>query len=274
MNTTLTVLGILAALVILVWLGLRIPPAPFAAFAGQAQELAAVPLPAGLPGPVERFYRQLYGESVPVITSAVLSGRGTLRLPSRGGIRFPVRFRITHAAGQGYRHYFEATFFGWPIMRVNEHYLEGRARLALPFGVTEGEPKVDQGAALALWAESVAWLPALLVTDPAVRWQAVDAETALLAVPAGAETERFLVRFDPASSQIWLLESMRYKGAADPAKTLWLNQLMAWQPVAGQPVAATAALTWLDEGSPWAVFTVENVVYNADVQETLRATGP
>jgi membrane protease YdiL (CAAX protease family) len=97
-----------------------------------------MPLPGGLPAPVERFYRQIYGENVPVITSAVITTRAKLRLPSKGGITFPARFRFTHDAGKGYRHYIEATFFGLPLMRVNEHYLDGKSRLETPFGVGEG----------------------------------------------------------------------------------------------------------------------------------------
>lgn len=81
------------------------------------------------------------------------------------GVRFPARFRFTHTAGQGYRHYIEAALFGLPVLRVNETYLDGRARLELPFGVVENEPKIDSAANLGLWAESI-WLPSIRVTDP------------------------------------------------------------------------------------------------------------
>jgi hypothetical protein len=33
-----------------------------------------MPLPDGLPAPVERFYRQVYGDDVPRIESAVITG--------------------------------------------------------------------------------------------------------------------------------------------------------------------------------------------------------
>ena len=181
MTIVLTLVGIIVAVVVFVWLGLQVKPAAFAPFPQRTPALATAPLPEGLPAPVSRFYRELYGEQVPVIESAVLTGRATMRI---NGITFPARFRFTHVAGQAYRHYIEATFFGMPLMRVNEHYLEGRARMELPFGVTENEAQVDQGANLALWGEAF-WFPARLVTDPQVRWEAVDEDTALLVVPFG-----------------------------------------------------------------------------------------
>src|SRR3712207_5432693 len=121
-----------------------------------------VALPAGLPAPVERFYRRLYGERVPVLTSAVISGRGTARPVA--GITFPMRFRFIHEAGRGFRSYIELTVFGIPVMKVDETYLDGHARGETPFGVEEGA-KVDQGANLRLWAESLSMLPAVLLTD-------------------------------------------------------------------------------------------------------------
>lgn len=87
--------------------GLRVRPAPFPAFAGTTAVIETIPLPVGLPRPVERFYRQTYGDSIPVYQTAVLSGRGPMTLM---GIAFPSRMRFSHVLGVGYRHYFESTF--------------------------------------------------------------------------------------------------------------------------------------------------------------------
>ena len=51
--------------------------------------------------------------------------------------------------------YIEATIFGYPVMKVNEWYLDSKARMELPVGVIENEPKIDMAANLALWGESV-----------------------------------------------------------------------------------------------------------------------
>jgi hypothetical protein len=267
------VIGILITLVVLVvmgWLGLNVKPRPFDPYAAQTPELETIPLPDDLPPPVERFYRAVYGDQIPVIESAVISGRAQMRV---FGITFPGRFRFTHVAGQDYRHYIETTILGLPIMKVNECYLDGKSRLELPFGVIENEPKVDQAANLSLWGESV-WLPSIFITDPRVRWEPVNDDTALLLVPFGEVEETFVARFDPQTGMLRFLEAMRYKDAADEAKTLWINETREWRGIHGKTTLAVGAVTWFDEGTPWAVFTVEEVVYNANVSAYIRAAGP
>jgi hypothetical protein len=102
MRILLILVGGLIALVLLGWLGLRIKPASFPPFPQQSGDVETIPLPEDLPAPVERFYRQVYGETVPLIESFVMTGRARLRIM---GITFPSRLRFTHIAGQGYRHF-------------------------------------------------------------------------------------------------------------------------------------------------------------------------
>ena len=251
------------------WLGLRIQPASFSTFPQTGSVVEYVPLPTDLPAPVERFYRQVYGTEVPVITSVVLSGRASMRV---NGLRLQGRFRFTHDAGKGYRHYIEATFFGLPLFKINEHFLDGKGHMALPFGVSEGA-QIDQGAHLALWAEAI-WFPALWITDARVHWQPIDAHAAILVVPFGNTEEHFMVRFDPQTGMVSMLESMRYRDEASTEKTLWINQVIEWQPLQGATVATKCAVTWFDDGSPWAVFEVEDVAYNNDVTTFIQANGP
>jgi len=253
--------ALVAAILLLLWAGLQIVPRPFAPLDAAGAAVERVPLPEGLPEPVEHFYHRLYGDEIPVIESAAISGRARLRIM---GIAFPSRFRFTHDAGESYSHSIEATIFGIPLMRVNERYAGGHARLELPFGVTEG-PRVDQGANLALWAEAV-WFPSVWVTDPRTSWEAIDDETAVLVVPYGDEHQRFVARFDAESGMLRLLESMRYKGEESVGKTLWINEVKGWGSLEGETVATEAEVTWFDEGTAWAVFRVEEVVYNAGVE--------
>jgi len=254
---------VLGGIALLGWLGLRVKPAPFAAFAKPLGTLETVPLPTGLPAPVARFYRALYGESIPVIHSAVISGRASIR--PVGPITFPARFRFTHLAGRDYRHDIEATVFGLSVLKVKESYIAGSSRQEMPWGTVENDPKANQAANLGLWAEAIRF-PALFLTDSRTAWGAVDDVTATLSVPFEATRETFIVRFDPATHLVRSLEAMRFK---TDHKILWMNEVRAWDTVGGQRVPTQGDVTWMDDGKPWATFNVEEIVLNADVQQSL-----
>lgn len=270
MKTILIMGGIFAALIGLVWLGLQIQPKQFSPYQGESKLVSYQSLPENLPAPVRRFYQEVYGERIPLISSAVISGTAELRVQ---GLTFPARFRFVHQAGDNYRHYIEATFFGFPIMKVREKYLDGVGRMELPFGVIENDPQVNQGANLALWAEAI-WFPSIYLTDPDASWEPVDACTAILIVPYQDQEERFIARFDPDTGLLTTLESMRFKGADSQSKTLWINQARVWSEVDGFLIPRVGEVTWFDEGKPWAVFTIEELVINAEVGDFLRAEGP
>ncbi len=269
MNTTLTIVLAsavgLAVLLGIGWLGLQVQPKPFPDYPEQRLTVETVGVSADLPAPVCRYYKAIAGDQVPIIKSAVISGRGRLRVK---GITFPARFRFTYIAGQGYRRYIETTIFSYPVMKVNERYVGGKSRMELPFGVIENEPKIDMAANLALWEEAV-WMPSILITDPRVRWEAIDDATARLVVPFGDEEDAFTVSFGRKSGLISMMEAMRYREAMDEAKIPWRNELLDWQIFHGIEIPSLVATTWLDEGTPWAVWTVEDVAYNVDVSEQL-----
>lgn len=185
-------MGIAVAIIVLVlalgWLGLQVRPAPFADFPEASQPAETVPLPNGLPAPVERYYRLAYGDAVPVVHSVVITGRAKMR---PFGVWLPARYRFTHDAGNGYRHYIEATWFRIPVMKVNERYVDGKALMELPWMKDDGE-QLDQAANIGMWAELAASAPSVFLTDPRVRWRAVDDETAILVVPLGKRCDRHL----------------------------------------------------------------------------------
>lgn len=265
-------LAVIVLLVAAVWVGLRVAPAPFAAFTGAPGSVETIPVPAGLPGPVDRFYHVVYGARIPVIGSVVISGRAEIRPFGRPTLQ--ARFRFTHVAGRSYRHYIEATFFGLPVMRINESYVDGFSRFETPAGLEEGEPKTEQAANLGMWAELSA-LPAALLTDPRVRWEPLDADSALLVVPGdGKGEERFTVRFDPRTGLVTLMEAMRYQKKDSAEKTLWVTRALKWGALAGYGMNTVGSAWWYGTDRPWAIFRTENVVLNADLTAYINRRGP
>lgn len=269
MKSFIVLTSIIMSLALMGWVGLQIDPNSFPLYSAGSSDMITIPMPDGLPASVERFYREVYGDQIPVIESAVISGRGQLRVK---GITLPARFRFTHRTGRDYRHYIETTIFGQPLMKVNEHFLDGRSRLELPFGVSES-PKVDQGANLALWAEAV-WMPSVWVTDSKVRWEARDENSAVLIVPFEGMEERITVLFNPQTGLLQAMQSMRYKESNSPHNLLWTNAVLKWENLDGYLIPVDTSVTWSDEVTPWAVFAVEEIVYNANVNGYIRMMGP
>ena len=271
MKPFLIILSILAVVALLGWLGLQIKPKPFFAHPETTPELKTIPLPSDLPTPVERFYRTVYGDEIPVIETAVMKGRAFI---APFGVKLPARFVFVHNAGRDYRHYIEATWFGIPFMKVNEGYLDSESFFESPVGTYHNDPNTNQGANLAVWAEA-GWFPSIWIADPRVRWQAVDDRTALLYVPFEDEEENFVVRFNPETGLIDTMEAMRFREAGvGKTKVLWITRNEPGQTIPGSLISAVGSATWMDQGKPWAVFTLEEVHYNVDVHEYIRQRGP
>ena len=251
----------LVLLTVVGWAGLQIKPKPFTNIALPSGQIKTIPLPEGLPAPVERFYRITYGDEIPLVDTVVLTGRGRMR---PFGVWLPARFVMVHNTGRDYRHYFEATFFGIPFLKVNEGYVDGESFFESPMGTYYNDPNTNQGANLALWAEG-GWFPSLWLTDTRVRWQAVDEHTALLFVPFEDTEESFVVRFHPETGRVNTMEAMRFKNPADKKKTLWITS--------SSDDGKIFYATWFDAGKPWAEFTLEQITFNADVSEYIHDRG-
>ncbi len=271
-NVAMIVGGVLAALVFVGWLGLQVKPKPFPAYAESTPvDIRRVPLPDGLPKPVDHYLRLTYGDTVPVIETAVLTGRATIR--PAGPITFPARYRFTHVAGRDYRHYIEACWFGLPVLKVNERYIDGKSLMRIPIIGSDSGPKVEWSASQGMWAES--WqFPALFVTDSRVKWLPVDDDTAILEVPFAADQrQQFVVRFDPETGlPIWT-ETMRYQSSASAEKVLWMTHALKFREMNGVLTNTVGSATWMDDGTPWATFELEDVQFNVDVAKYVRAEG-
>jgi len=271
MKIMIIILCVVAVAFFLGWLGLQIKPRSFSPFPEKTPALKMIPLPAGLPAPVERFYKTVYGDEIPVIETAVIKGRAVI---SPFGFKLPARFLFVHTAGKDYRHYIEATWFGIPFIKVNEGYLDAQSFFESPMGDIYNDPSTNQGANLAVWAEA-GWFPSIWITDLRVRWEPVDEKTALLYVPFEGEEENFVMRFNSETGLLDSMEAMRFRDSGSQAKKiLWITRNVPSKKIEGTQLDTVGNATWLDQGIPWATFTLEDVDYNVDVSEYIRQKGP
>jgi hypothetical protein len=128
-RTVVAAAGSVVLLAGLGWLGLQVRPAPFPPHPERTRELVMAEMPSDLPEPVERHFRATLGERVPRIETAVVWGRGRFNL--YGLMWFPTRFKSYNVAGHEFRRDIELTWFGMPIFRGYDAYLNGKGILKI-----------------------------------------------------------------------------------------------------------------------------------------------
>lgn len=257
------------ALLLLIWVGLRQPAAPYPPYPKRPTEPPSpTPWPDDLPAPVRRAFEAVLPHGPQEIRSAVVSGQAVLRI---NGLPLNARFRFFHEAGQSYRHQFEVTWFNLPVLKADEAFVDGYGKMELgPLGTFEGTKTLEQAATLGLWAESI-WLPSVLITDPRLRWQAIDDRRARLYVPLEDGEDQFIVTFNPETGRIASFDALRYRDADEDAVKLgWHCTIHEYGVFNDVLVPRVSSIQWSDQNEPWAEWTVEEIVYNVDVTEDVR----
>jgi uncharacterized protein DUF6544 len=158
-------------------------------------------------------------------------------------------------------------------MKVNGGYVDRASFFEAPIGKIYDDDSTNQAANLAIWAEA-GWFPSIWLTDERVRWKALDEKTALLFVPFEDKLENFVVRFNPETGMIDTMEAMRYRDSGDQAKkVLWITTTEIGEYIEGTNISRVGSATWLDQGMPWATFSLEEAHYNTDVSAYIHEKG-
>jgi hypothetical protein len=259
------VLGLVGGLVLLAgigWGGLQVPAPEFPPPAQGSHDLGTVPLPPNLPPPVQRYFQVAFGEQIPQVESLMAWGRARANF----GLWMPLRFQLYHRPGRAFRRDMEVTWFGLPVLKALDQYVDGKGMTG-PLGNLATGPEVDQGANLILWAEA-SFMPSLLVTDPRIRWEAIDETSARLIFPLGEGEDEMIFHFDPSSGLLTRTTAMRYRDAQH-GKIPWSAGILDWQTVHGVQLPRRVAITWADQGRPWSYWDFEHVAWNVDIAQQL-----
>ena len=269
-RVALTVAGLLAVLGGVGWGGLQVKPRPFPPHPERTRDLGTVTLPTDLPELVGGYIRATIGERVPRIQTAVVWGRGEFNLL---GLWFPMRFKSYHVAGREFRRDMELTWFGIPIFRGYDAYINRKGSLEFTglFGllhVSDEGTKIDQGDNLAMWAEAPLTTPSVLVLDPRVSWESIDSHTARLVFPFGDGEDSLRVAFDAETNLMGSISGMRYRDRED-TKTPYRGEYEEWKTVQRIKVPHHTVAIWEDQGRPYVILDIEGTEYNVEISEKI-----
>ncbi len=256
---------ILLGLIGLFTLGLVIPPRPFRRHPAPSHQGDPTPFRSELPEVAYRHFVKTIGEEPPMISTAVVWGRGRASIR---GVWVPLRFKAWYRAGEAYYRRMEVTWFQRPVMRGIDSWIDGVGLFEMGEKVETGE-RIDQGQLLTLWSDTV-WIPSVYVHNPQIRWLPVDEHTARLVIPFKDRTESMDAHFDPVSGLMTHLTALRYSDDS-MEKEPWRVDLLEWKEINGLLIPYHIDIAWGEAGSPWSYWTVDGIAYNVSVEEQLGA---
>jgi hypothetical protein len=223
--------------------GRRPSPARF-----DARELA------GLPVPVQRYFRAVLTDGQPIIAAAILEMTGTINMSATAEQWKP--FRSTQRVvtrKPGFLWDAEVLMFPGLPAHVEDSYIAGHGRLIarlfglFPVADVQGEGEIARGELMRYFAESP-WYPTALLPSQGVRWEEVDDASAHATLIDGPITLTLLFRFDEAG----LIASVRAesRGASvgkDGVMTMlpWDCALSDYRPHGGMLIPMTGEAAWV-----------------------------
>jgi len=265
---TRVIVGIVGGLAVLAgigWTGLQVSPSNLPLPADEPEHLGSVETPTNVPAPVRRYYQVAFGDQVPRIESLTVYGRARAHF----GLWMPLRYRLVHRPGYAFERYMEVTWFGFPVLKAIDRYVDGKGKTG-PMGKEAIGPEVDQGANMILWAEAPL-MPSLWITDERLRWEAIDDTSARLIFPYEGTEDELIVHFDQETGLIRRMTALRYRDA-ESGKIPWHADFLAWQTVEGLQVPKQASILWEDQGKPWSYWDFEEYYWNVDISEYIDPT--
>jgi hypothetical protein len=219
--------------------------------AGPAQE------PEALPAPVRRYLEVTRGAERPPLAFAIVEQRGALRTGA-GKPWMPFDAEQVYTLDPpGFVWLAKARAAPLVSMLARDEFVAGKGNMlvtllgALTMANARG-PEMDLGAGLRYWGEIIAFPEAL--RSPALRWEALDARRARLAIEQGDLRMNAVVEFGPDGLPS-AMHAERYRDASGTqVLTPWSGHMRNWKPVSGRLFPTGWESVWhLPEGDLSAV---------------------
>ncbi len=222
-----------------------------------------------LPEPVARFVELVAGGGTSQVSTLVLETEAWMRRPKLPPI--PLAIRMSHRLGEAFVHRISIGRGRLSIPFGMDAYVDGRGLMKVGPSVQVG-PTFDDGALIAMWGEALVF-PGAWLHRPDVRWDAVDAHTAVLVVSSDHGDVPLTVAFDRSVGFPVSCEADRHKGSGP--RVGWTGRWGRWRPTrAGIFAPSRMDVRWADEDRPWLDLRVTSIDLNgrvdADVADARR----
>ncbi|WP_088287482.1 DUF6920 family protein [Ideonella sp. A 288] len=207
---------------------------------------------AGLPAPVQRYFRAALTPGQAIVSAATIQMSGTFNMSPTGEQWKPFTSRqrvTTRRAG----FLWDARIMMMPgvVVRVVDSYIAGNGLLKaslqgwLTMADMQGGGDIARGEFMRYFAEA-AWYPTALLPSQGVRWEAVDDRSANATLADGPLTLSLLFRFDDAG----LIESFRAEARGGMVGKImvqapWEGRFSNYQARDGMSVPLAGEVAWM-----------------------------
>ena len=177
----------------------------------------------------------------------------------------PLRMRSVSRVGESFVNDIEMVWYGRPILRVVDAFVDGHGITKIGPKVLLGE-EIDQGANLFLWSEAL-FVPSAFREGSTVAAEQVGADEIRLTVPFGSGHDEATVRFTGGHPS--RLSALRFKRVGDP-KIWWHVDYSRWVLQEGIAVPQRMDVSWEDEPRLWLSFEVDGFAADVEAEPRLR----
>lgn len=244
-------------------------PAPVPARSGEGSPLTTEDPDPGWPPLLLRWLETTHAGRVPQATTAEFVGTGRIRLGRSPWL--PVSYRTSHRLGREFSAEVAATWFGRPVVRGMDAYVDGHGVQRARDSVTVG-PGLDSDGVSFLWSEAVL-VPATWAL-PGVTWTQTDDRNLTLDVSGDdvASTVTATIACDPETGLPASFEvPWRSKNTEGTVGAGWRVSYQDWREVEGSWAPGLVEVQWQDEDRPWFRMRMEPPLLDVDVTPALTA---
>ena len=225
---------------------------------------------AGLPAPVQRYFRAVLTDGQSIVTAVTLTQSGMFNLGSTVDQWKPFTAKQAFATARpGFVWNANITMFPGVPVRVVDAFIAGEGLLRptllglYSMGTIQGKGEIARGELLRHFAESV-WFPTALLPSQGVVWQPVDDTSATATMTDGPITVTMLFRFGADG----LISTIHVDGRATTVGTAtvlmpWECRMSNYQTRNGMRVPLTGEVLYITpQGEkPYFKGTIETIEY-------------